>query len=226
MGVTLLSVSVFYAHTDEIGGWTYDQVLVLVGLFTFMGGFIGTFLQPNVQKIIEMVRQGTLDFVLTKPINSQFMSSLRYSQAFSLLDMASGAAIVAIAFGRLGYTPSLAAAAQFAVMLAMAALIVYSIWMVIATLAFWLVKVDNMAELFNSVYDAGRFPITTYQGLIRLMLTFAIPIAFITTFPAQAALGLLETPVMVLAIAMGAGMFGFSALFWRYAIRNYSSASS
>ena len=226
VGVTLVSVSVFYAHTDAVGGWSYDQALVIIGLFTWMGGFIQAFLQPNAQKIIEMVRQGTFDFVLTKPVDSQFLASLRHPQAFNVIDMASGTAIILLAFSRLGYTPDLLAAAQFALMLAAAMLIVYSIWMVIATLSFWLVRVDNMAELFNSVYDTGRFPVTTFQGVIRFALTFVVPIAFVTTFPAQAVLGLLDPPVLLLAAAMGLGMFSFSALFWRYAIRNYSSASS
>jgi len=225
-GVTLAGAGVFYSHTETIGGWTFNEALVIIGLFTFMGGLIQTFLQPNVQRIIEMIRLGTLDFVLTKPVNSQFMASLRYSQMFSMVDMLLGAGIIVWAFVRLGYAPALAAFAGFAVMLGMAVLIVYSIWMVIATLAFWLVKVNNMAELFNSVYDAGRFPVTTYQGLIRLALTFIVPIAFITTFPAQSVLGRLDAITLLAAVAMGMGLFTASALFWRRAVRSYSSASS
>ncbi|MGQ9814064.1 MAG: ABC transporter permease [Candidatus Roseilinea sp.] len=225
-GVTLVGAGVFYAHTETIGGWTFNEALTIIGLFTFMGGFIQTFLQPNVQRIIEMIRLGTLDFVLTKPVNSQFMASLRYAQTFSAVDMLLGAGIVIWACARLDYAPAPAVLAQFVVMLGMAVLIVYSIWMVIATLAFWLVKVDNMAELFNSVYDAGRFPVTTYQGLIRLALTFIIPIAFITTFPAESVLGRLDPTTLLTAVAMGVGLFTASALFWRRAVRSYSSASS
>jgi ABC-2 type transport system permease protein len=226
VGVVLVGTGLFYAHTDRIGGWTYDQALVIVGIFTFVSGFVAAFLRPNTQKIIEMVREGTLDFVLTKPVNSQFMASLRYAQLFYLVDMAAGAGIVAVAFARLGRAPNATQLAQFALMLAMALLIVYSIWMVIATLAFWLVKVGNMAELFNSTYETGRFPITTYKGVIRLALTFIVPVAFITTFPAQSVLGALDAGTAVAAVAMGGAMFAASALFWRRAVRSYSSASS
>ncbi|MCS7059711.1 MAG: ABC-2 family transporter protein [Anaerolineae bacterium] len=225
-GVTLTGAGVFYSHAETIGGWTFNEALVIIGLFTFMSGFIQTFLQPNVQRIIDMIRLGTLDFVLTKPVNSQFMASLRHAQVFSMVDMLLGAVIVIWACMRLGYAPPVLSLAQFALMLLMAVLIVYSIWMVIATLAFWLVKVNNMAELFTSVYDTGRFPVTTFDGLIRLVLTFVIPIAFITTFPAQSVLGRLDTETVLMAVAMGGGMFGFSSLFWRYAVRSYSSASS
>jgi ABC-2 type transport system permease protein len=226
IGVVLAGTGIFYAHTDQIGGWTFDQALVIVGIFTFVSGFVAAFLRPNTQKIIEMVRQGTLDFVLTKPVNSQFMASLRYAELFYLVDMAAGAAIVAAAFARLGRAPDAGHLALFAGMLGLALLIVYSIWMVIATLAFWLVKVGNMAELFNSTYETGRFPISTYQGVVRLALTFIIPVAFITTFPAQSVLGWLDAPTAAASAAMAGALFAASALFWRFAVRSYSSASS
>ncbi len=226
VGVTVLSTTVFFAHTDNIGGWDFNQVLVITGLFTLMGGIIQALLQPNVQKIIEMVRLGTLDFVLTKPVNSQFLASLRYSQVFSAVDVLSGSAIVLVALSRMGYAPDGLSVLKFALMFAMAVLIVYSIWTVMATLSFWFVKVGNLSELFNSVWDTGRFPVNTFSGVLRILLTVVVPIAFITTFPAQAVLGRLDEATLAGAVAMGALMFGFSVWFWRYAVRSYSSASS
>ncbi len=95
-----------------------------------------------------------------------------------------------------------------------------------ATMSFWFVKVGNLSELFNSVWDTGRFPVSTFRGLLRVVLTVILPIAFITTFPAQAVLGSLDGLTLGGAVAMGGVMFGFSVWFWRYAIRSYSSASS
>ena len=226
VGVTILSATVFFTHTDNIGGWSFNEALVIAGLFTLMGGVIQTLLQPNVQRIIEMVRVGTLDFVLTKPVNSQFLASLRYSQVFSIVDILSGAAIIIIAMGRMSYVPSTTALLAFALMFSMAVLIVYSILMVMATLSFWFVKVGNLTELFNSVYDTGRFPVTTFQGILRIALTVVIPIAFITTYPAEAVLNRLDANALVGAVVMGIVMFGFSAWFWRFAVSRYSSASS
>jgi ABC-2 type transport system permease protein len=226
VSVTIIGTTVFFTHTDNIGGWTYNEMLIIVGLFTLMSGVIQTLLQPNVQKIIEMVRLGTLDFVLTKPVNSQFLASLRYSQLFSGVDVIAGVVIILVALDRMGYTPDASTMLIFAVMLLMALLIVYSIWVVMATTAFWFVKVGNLTELFNSVYDTGRFPVSTFQGILRVLLTLVIPIAFITTFPAQAVLGRLDSITLLAALVMGLVMFGFSAWFWRYAVSRYSSASS
>jgi ABC-2 type transport system permease protein len=173
-----------------------------------------------------MVRVGTLDFVLTKPVNSQFLASFRYSQLFSAVDIIAGVIIIVVALGRMGYSPDPATALMFALMFLMALLIVYSIWIIMATTSFWFVKVGNLTELFNSVWDTGRFPVTTFQGVLRILLTLVVPIAFITTFPAQAVLGQLDEATLLAAVVMGILMFGFSAWFWRYAISRYSSASS
>ena len=226
IGITLVSVLVFYSHTDAVGGWPLNHALVIVGLFTFMGGFIKTLLQPNAQKIVEMIRTGTMDFVLTKPVNSQFIATLRHHKIFSGVDLLMGIVIILVAFGRMGYAPSGVSLLQFALMLAAALLILYSLWVIMATISFWFVKVANLTEGFNAIWDTGRFPVSTFEGVLRIALTFVLPIAFITTFPAQAVLGKLDGVTMIPAVCIGVGLFGFSAWFWRYAVRSYSSASS
>jgi ABC-2 type transport system permease protein len=225
-GITFVSVAVIYLHTDSLGGWTYDQALVIVALFTLIDGLIEVILQPNVHKIIQMVREGTMDFVLTKPVNSQFLATLRYAQYSGLASVASGIAILLFAFGRLGYTPGPAALALFALMLAAALTIVYSIWLFMAALSFWFVRIDNLTVLFRTLYDTARFPVGVFPAMLRFALTFLLPVAFMTTFPAQAVLGNLDALTMIAGILLAATLFVLSAWFWRRAVLSYSSASS
>lgn len=224
--ITLVSVSVFFLHTDELGGWSYDQALVIVALFTLIDGIIRFAMQPNIEKVIQMVREGTMDFVLTKPVNSQFIATLRYVRYAGVADMASALLILALAFARLNYLPDAMALAQFALMFAAALVIVYSIWLVMAALSFWFVRIDNLTVLFHTLYDTARFPVSTFSGVLRLALTIVLPVAFMTTFPAQAILGQLDWRALVGASAMAALLFASGAWFWRKAVMSYSSASS
>jgi len=225
-GLTFVSVAVFFTQTDALGGWTYEQALVIVALFTIVSGAIRFVLEPNVIKVVEMVRTGAMDFVLTKPANSQFLATLRYAQYAGLADIAAGGAIMAFAMDRMQYLPNLTAALQFGIMLASALAIAYSIWLVMATLSFWFVKIDNLSELFYALFDTARFPVTTYPGLVRLLLTFVLPIAFMTTFPAQAVLGLLDTVTLATSVGLAVLLIFFSGWLWRRAVLSYSSASS
>ena len=219
-------MALFYAHTDTLGGWSYAQAMVIVALFTLVNAFIDGLMQPNIKRIVEMVRDGTMDFVLTKPVNSQFISTLRYAKYSGVGGLIAGGFILLYAFGQMHYSPDASAIAQFVLVFAMGLLIVYSMWLAIGAMSFWFVKIDHMADLFNALFDTARFPVQTFSGLTRAILTFVLPMAFITTIPAQAVLGQLSPLTLVGSVLMGALLFVLSALFWRLTIRNYSSASS
>jgi ABC-2 type transport system permease protein len=225
-GITFISVALFFNHTETLGGWTYEQAMVIVGMFALINGVILFILQPNIKRIVEMVRDGTMDFVLTKPVNSQFLATLRHTKYSGIADIIAGFSIIAFALVRMGYTPNAPALAAFLVMLAVAIVIVYSIWLVIGATSFWFVKIDHMSELFNALFDTARFPITAFSGLMRILLTFVLPVAFITTFPAQAVLGQLDALTLIGALLIGAALFIAGSLFWRYTVRSYTSASS
>jgi ABC-2 type transport system permease protein len=83
-----------------------------------------------------------------------------------------------------------------------------------------------MQELFRAIWDTARFPVTAFPAVLRVALTFVMPIAFMTTVPAEALLGLASTASVVSAIGISGVMFVLSAQFWKLTIRNYSSASS
>lgn len=147
-----------FTRTDDIGGWSFDQALVIIGLYEFIGGIVATFLQPNVRRIVSMIRDGTMDFVISKPVNSLFLSALRHSRLSALMQIVAGAAIFIVALRRLQYVPDATAVSQFVIMLLVAVALVFSIWILIATIAFVAVKVDEMGELFNSLSGTGEIP--------------------------------------------------------------------
>ncbi len=222
----IVGVSIFFLHRDKMGDWTFPEVLMVVGLFTFFNGVMEALLRPNVGAVIEQIRDGTFDFVLTKPVNAQFISSLRNIIVWRLVDVVIGIALIVYALGQLHVTPTLGQIGFFIVMLGSGTLIVYSIWLVMVSLAFWFVKIDNITELFYAFYEAGRYPVTIYRGIVRVLLTYIVPIAFVTTFPASALLGRIDQTTTIIGFVFAIGLFVGSNRFWNFALRYYSSASS
>ncbi len=226
MGWGIASATILFTVRSKIGDWNYNEVLMVIGLYTLFTGLIEALFRPNVTNIIEQVRDGTFDFVLIKPVNAQFYASLRSIVVWRLFDMAAGVAIIIYALNQLGIVPTLGQVATFVAMTVLAAVMVYSLWLMMVTLAFWFTKVDNMAELFGAFYEAGRFPITVYQGWLRGFLTFIIPIAFITTFPAAMLINRASEVDLGWAALIAVALFVLSSRFWNFALRSYSSASS
>lgn len=222
----LASVAVFFLHTNSLGDWSWPEVLMVVALFTLFSGVMESILRPNVGAVLDQIRDGTFDFVLIKPVNVQFIVSLRNIVVWRLSDVAIGFGLIVYALAQLHVVPTLGQVAIFALMLIAATVIVYGTWLMMVSLAFWFVRLDNFTELFMGFYEAGRYPVTIYRGVIRAVLTFVVPIAFVTTFPVSALLGRLDRTTALIGFVFAVGFFVISNRFWNFAVRHYSSASS
>ncbi len=69
---SVVSIGIFFQHRDRMGDWTYPQVLVVVGLFTFFHGVLEALLRPNVGAVVEQVRIVPIAFVTTFPASALF----------------------------------------------------------------------------------------------------------------------------------------------------------
>lgn len=224
-GGALFGLLVLSGDGRTIGGWTYAEASVVVGLFTIVQGFIGAVLYPNLNKIAEAIRLGTMDFTLLKPIDAQFLVSTRNVNIFHLIDVGVGIVVIAWALNRIpGVT---LAGLALGLVLGVAALaVVYTIWFMLTTTAFWFVKVENVTELFSGLFRAGQFPVSAFPGWVRLLFTFLIPVAFITTVPSEAIVGRLRPESAIASVAVAGALLAVSRWFWRVAVRSYTSASS
>ena len=220
------ALGIVFSHTQMLGDWHPMELVALLGVYFLMSGFIESVVQPSMERFLQDIRQGTLDFVLTKPRDSQLLVSIRRVSLWSLLDVILGVAVLAVALARMHRTFTPGQGLAFAVVLAAGAVIVASFWMILATLAFWFVKIENILFIFQSTYQAGRWPVGIYPKLLRLVLTFLVPVAFAVTVPAEAAVGRLETKTMLLALGLAVAIAGVARGFWRYGVRHYSGASA
>jgi ABC-2 type transport system permease protein len=208
-----------------IGGWSYAEATIVVGVYTIVQGFIGAVLAPNLPQIAEAVRLGTMDFTLLKPIDAQFMVSARNINVFRSIDILAGLIIVAIAGVQIGGFQILNILIA-SIMLVCALLIVYAIWFMLTTTAFWFVKVANITELFNGFFRAGQFPVAAFPGWVRSFFTIIVPVAFITTIPSEALTNRLTLSSALTTIAVTIVLLVVSRLIWKRAVGSYTSASS
>jgi ABC-2 type transport system permease protein len=224
-GGALFGLLLLSADGQPVGGWTYREASVVVGLFTIVQGFIGAVLSPNLNKIAEAIRLGTMDFTLLKPIDAQFLVSTRNVDLFRLIDIGIGLIIIIVAASGL---PAMGVSSVLlgALLIGTALLIVYAIWFILTTTAFWFVKVENITELFNGLFRAGQFPVSSYPGWVRGLFTFIVPVAFITTVPAEAIIGRIRLESALMAAGIALALLAVARWFWGVAVRSYTSASS
>jgi ABC-2 type transport system permease protein len=223
---TLVPILVVYGARTSVAGWSFEEALVVVGWFTLLKGVLEGAVNPSLTTVVEHIRKGTLDFVLLKPADAQFLVSTAKFEPARVADLVGGMVVFAVAFHRMGRAPSLRGILLAVVLLACAVAILYSLWILVISAAFVVVKIDNLSFLFVSIYDAARWPVAVFPGALRLFFTFVVPLAVMTTFPAEALLDRLA-PARATVIAAGALLFAVvSRVVWLRSIARYTSASS
>jgi ABC-2 type transport system permease protein len=226
LAASLLLLLAVFAHTEALGGWQVPQLLALLGVFYLVTGVLGTIVQPSLQAFIDDVLRGTLDFTLTRPRDAQLLVSIKQVEVWKLVDVGLGLGLLGVALVQLDGRVGPVQAATFVVALSAGLLTMYSCCLLLAALAFWFGRMDNVLIVFLSFWEAGRWPVDVYPGWLRGTLTFVVPVAFATTVPAQALNGQLPVATVLAALAAAGGLLSLSRLVWLRGLRRYSGASA
>ncbi len=217
----LFGLFLFYQNGYDLGGWRWQEALAVMGVARFLEGVFASWLNPNLQKISERVQQGTLDYVLLKPVDSQFWVSVEGFAVWGLPSFLVAGLLLAYAAGTVGMNPL-----YLVLALALATLLFYALAFVLATTTIWFVKLYNVVNFLGAVLWNAQYPVSAFDRPFRLFLTYVLPVSFMTTVPAEVALGRKGPGFLVLLALLAGAFLLFSRVFWRFALRGYGSASS
>ena len=224
MAGSLFGLFLFYRTGYRFQDWSWPEAMIVLGIFTLLQGFAGTFLSPNLGRIVRHVQQGTLDFVLLKPMSSQFWLSTHTFSPWGLPDIPFGLGIIFYAGHQLNL--SLGDYCLGIIPLLLGLVILYSLWFMLGATSIWFVKIYNVTEVLRGLIEAGRYPMAAYPVAYRWFFTFVVPVVFLTSIPAEAMLGRTHITWIIGAAGLAIVLFTLSHLVWRLALRFYTSASS
>ena len=185
-------------------------------------------IQPNMQRLMEEVRDGKLDFALTKPEDSQVLVSVRDVRIWRSASTSSPARPCSPTA-----SPGSIAASDWSTRSSSSCSwrsgrsMIYCFWL--AALDACVLdrqRVAGRRALRRHVLQTGRFPVSIYPAWFRIGVTFLVPIAFAITVPAEAVTSRLDWATVALALGFGAALFVFTRRWWRFALRFYSGASA
>ncbi len=217
---------VTYRAGRRIAGFSPDEILVFVGTFVLVTGFYAGVFMMNLFQLSQLVRDGSFDTLMTKPVSLQFMATFRRSDiGIFLIDAIAGFVMVAIGLARAGAALDALRAGGYALFIASGAAVGYALYLIPQSLVFRLVNTAAIAELTDSFWDFNNVPMIVYGRVGRAIGTFVIPMFVVTSFPALFALGRLSPLFMVWGVAAPFIFLGIARLCWRSGVRNYTSAS-
>ncbi len=223
---SIFLLSIFFQNNGSIGDWKFEEALIIQGIYTILNGITNTWFNPNLTEIVKHIREGTLDFVLLKPIDSQFFISLKKINPSGLLEILLGFCLLlfCIRINQINLNLGFFGLSMITIICSIS--ILYSLWFFISTTTIWFVKTWNATEVLRSFLYIGRFPLNSFSFSLRIFFSVFIPIAFITTIPSEVFLGISQLWKILLEVIVAMIFFITSRKFWLFALKFYSSASS
>lgn len=223
---SMIAFWAIFTQAESLGGWSFQQILVLIGVAHITFFVMDFWLWPNLSPVSQYVQKGEMDGILIKPLPPLLTVTFRHAgspgEAGNLI-----CGLVILIYGMISLE-ALSITNLLLFMLAYLAgiVIIYSIWAGLVTLAFWFTKVEEFASIFYFTTSVGNFPVTAFPPAARVFFTFILPVAFVTNIPAQAAFGGLNWQNAGLAFFFALLMLGLCHMAWRWALKSYTSASS
>ncbi|MCC7475518.1 MAG: ABC-2 family transporter protein [Pirellulales bacterium] len=230
-----------FHYTAQIGGGTSDgaawdkfQFFVFIATSMFINSVVQMFFMTNADEFSDLIRTGGLDFALLKPIDTQFLVSLRKVEWASLANLVVAIALMGYALPRVeGFTLTVWQVLLYPVYVAAGIAILYSLTIVLAALSVWLGRNSSIYDFWFYITTFSRYPMEIYSGriggLLRWGFTFIVPILIVVNVPARMLAKPLTREYAYLALfALAATAASLRASRWVFqrALANYRSASS
>jgi ABC-2 type transport system permease protein len=226
LGWAAAGIGVYFQFTDSVRGWTYPEMLVVLGFFFAINGLRQALISPNLARLSEYVRLGTLDFLLTKPVNSQFMVSFRYVGVYNWFDPLLGFVLAGVGLTLSGRSLTLSGLLGGVLLMLCAVVLLYALALVLMGGGIRWVSSEGLEDVIQGIVETARLPVQMYRGVVQTALTVVLPVAFFTTFPAEALLGRGDPVVLIVAPLAAVAAVALGSFVWRRSLRGYTGASA
>lgn len=230
--VGFLNIWIVLNNFTSIDGWSYYEIVFLYSVNLLPFGIAGLFIWAPMVNLEQMVRDGSFDSVLIKPLSPFIFMVCKGFQHTFLGHVVVAIILFCISVKNCNYIHR-AQDVLLVVIVLLCSFIIHSCMMVIiSSLSFWIIKTNTLFEIvIYNVRNFVNYPLSIYNILIRGLLTFVIPYAFVNYYPLSAIKDIhngQNSGIMLLVISIGVTilMFGLTCFIWKIGIKHYNSTGN
>lgn len=224
----MAAILILFSQIENLNGWSFSSTLGVMAVYLIVSAIRNLFIGPSLETLVGMGQEfwnGNFDFSLIRPVNTQFLVTFRIWRFFSLLDLSLGIGVLIYAAAQSKDPITRINWLVFGLALFAGTIIIYGLLLGLSALAFWSPGF-MVTWVFDSLFQLARYPIGIYPTLVRILLTWIIPIGLITTIPAQALSGQVGIMMVSLSLVVAGLVLVTASWLFRSGIRRYHSASS
>lgn len=221
----IASFGVIFRHTSQIGGWSWPEMRVFLSILFVVDSLFMVLFAANLDNLSEVVRKGSLDLLLTKPVDSQFMISMQRASSANLITIW---ITLSYLIWSLAQLPDFHwwRALWLVIAIPSGSIVFYSLRFLFASTAIIYTKVESLNYLWYNFYRLGLRPDTIYVPWLKIVVLTVVPVGLIASVPARLVLGIASSWLAVWLLVTAFSALYFSHWFWHRTLRHYTSASS
>lgn len=226
MCVKLSYIVVLYKVGIQINGFSPDEMMIMIGTYSALSGVFVSFFLLNFSNLHEHIRTGSLDNYIVKPVSLQFIITLKkIDLAFAMVSLIIGGIMVAIGWQRAGIEVDVVNIVAYVSFTLWGLFLTYSLFLIPNILAFWTVSSRGLGQFVNQLWDFNNMPMTIYNGTVKWIGTFIIPVFLITNTGGLFILKKLSLGMIGWAIVAPIFFFMICRLLWKKAMEHYVSVN-
>ncbi|MBQ9267737.1 MAG: ABC-2 family transporter protein [Clostridia bacterium] len=214
----ILQWIVIYSLKQDIGGYTFEQVLLLWA-FTASTFGISHFFFRKAYSLSDTITYGKLDSYLVQPKNILISAITSEVDASAIGDMLY--ALIIVLISKLTMWQVL----LFMILSICGGVILTALAVILASLSFWLNKSDMIADTGNNMTTHfATYPEGIFNGIVKFLLYTIIPVGFTNYIPVSV---MTNFDWKLTLMVIGATAFWVAAAFAIFykGLRRYSSSN-
>ncbi|NHN31050.1 ABC transporter permease [Paenibacillus agricola] len=224
-GSTLLFLTVIFQRIPKLADWSFYEMIFIFGLAA-TGKALNQTLFNAPFSLTGYIRRGLMDVMMVRPVGVLFQTIGLSQELNGVGQLVTGVVIMVYSAAHLDMSWTVWTFLYCMVALFSSAIIQFAILLTISVLTFWVQEIRSLIYPVNWLYDFTRYPLEIFHPILRVLLTYVIPYALGSFFPAAfllrpeqyswAAWGVPAVAAIVMALAYW---------LWSFGIRKYSSVA-
>lgn len=227
--VGFATIKFVVSEFGTINGWGYEQLAFLYGIavishalsmiFFIQGWFMGYY-----------VVEGDFDTYMLRPMSVLFQFFFTNINIVGITDLIPGICVFAYGCIKVGFEWNLLAVVELLSLIIGATLIRGGIYIAMGTLTFWTKSTNQFAMFTQEFFDkTTMYPITMYPKVLQFILTFIIPIGWVSFYPAGEMLNMKGMPLSFsgmpfVTLGVGIAVLLLASAFFKTGLKRYESA--
>ncbi len=217
---------VIFKNINNINGWSFYEVAFIYGLMTLAKALNHIFFDNLWILGWGYIRRGLFDAVLLQPVNPLFTIIARKIQQDGFGHFFIGLIIIVVSLTNLHIKLNFSYIILLIIFVFSGGAIFAALNLITSTCSFWITHSIMVISAVFNFHEFALYPLSIFNKFIKIFLTFIIPFAFVSYYPACFFLhkGFYYT---AFAAPLVAGILWIAALkFWNFGLKYYNSTGT